>query len=95
MYMRKDSDHTFFNIIEPHGAINPTLEYSFNSYSVFEKINVLRSDDEYSVVEIDGKKNLSWILIIVNNNSSETAKHKLIVQEKDFEWEGPILLVKN
>jgi hypothetical protein len=95
MFRRKDTDHVFASIIEPHGAFNPTLEYSFNSYSTFEKINVLNADNEYTVVQIGGKNNLTWILLIVNNDSSETVNHRLTVNGKDFEWNGPIYLVKN
>jgi oligo-alginate lyase len=95
MFRRTDSDHVFASIIEPHGAFNPTLEYSFNSYSTFEKINVLKADDEYTIVQIEGKDNLNWILLIVNNDASETVNHKLTIKGEEFEWKGPIHLVKN
>lgn len=55
MFRVKDDNHTFVNIIEPHGDFNPTLEYSFNSYSAFEVIKVLQSDDEYTIASILGK----------------------------------------
>lgn len=94
MLRRKDNNHVFASIIEPHGDFNPILEYSINSFSSFEKVEVLDSGDDYTVVDISGKNNLRWILFIVNNDASADVTHKIFVEGKEYEWIGPINLVK-
>lgn len=94
MLRRKDNNHVFAAIIEPHGEFNPTLEYSINSYSTFNKVGVINSSDDYTVVNISGKNDLRWILFIVNNDSSAEVNHKLSLEGKEYEWKGPINLVK-
>jgi len=95
IFRTKDKDHVFASIIEPHGDFDPTLEYSFNSYSTFEELDVLTENDELTVVNIKGKNNLEWMLFIVNNNSSSDTGHNYSVKGKNYEWKGPINLVKS
>ncbi|MFZ2322386.1 MAG: heparinase II/III family protein [Ignavibacteriaceae bacterium] len=95
MFRVKDDNHTFVNIIEPHGDFNPTLEYSFNSYPAFEEIKVLQSDDNYTVLEIKGKNNLNWEVMICNNNADEKANHKVNLENgTELSWVGPIVIQK-
>ena len=95
MFRVKDDNHTFVNIIEPHGDFNPTLEYSFNSYSAFEEIKVLQSDDEYTIASILGKNNLSWKVMICNNNADDKANHKVKLDNgTELSWVGPIAIKK-
>ena len=95
MFRVKDDNYTFVNIIEPHGDFNPTLEYSFNSYPAFEEINVLQSDEKYTIVSIKGKNNLSWKILICNDNDDEKANHKIKLDNgADLNWIGPIAIQK-
>jgi len=94
IFRRNDKDHIFVNVIEPHGDFNPTLEYSFNSYSTFEKVDILIENNSFTVVELNGKNNLRWKLFIVNDDPSQDTEHNLIINGKRYEWTGPIYLVK-
>jgi len=95
MLRREDDNFTFVNIVEPHGLFDPTKEVTKDSYSTFEEIKVLRSDENYSVITISGKKDINWVLLTANNNADKTAKHKITVDGKEFSWTGPVFLIKN
>lgn len=94
LFRTKAKNHVFASILEPHGEFNPTLEYSFNSYPAFEKINVSIVNNSYTVVEMKGKKNLNWILIIVNDDASSRSAHQLDYNGIAYQWKGPIHLIK-
>jgi len=95
MFRAKDNNHTFVNIIEPHGDFNPTLEYSFNSYPAFEKIEVVRSDENYTIVEISGKNNLRWTLMLANKNADKNAAHSInLADGTELKWQGPVAINK-
>lgn len=95
MFRAKDNNHTFVNIIEPHGDFNPTLEYSFNSYPAFEKIEVVRSDEHYTIVEISGKNNLRWTLMLANKNADKNAAHSInLADGTELKWQGPVAINK-
>lgn len=95
MLRRTDKDFTFVNILEPHGEFNPTAEYTLDSYPTFESIKVIRSDENFSVVNLIGKKDINWFLFIVNDNPDKEAKHSLEFDGKQYKWEGPVYLFKN
>jgi len=90
-----EDKYTFVNIIEPHGEFNPSLEYSFNSYPAFSKIEVLQSDENYTIINIEGKNKLNWKVLICNDNSDENANHKVKLENgTDLNWIGPIAIQK-
>jgi hypothetical protein len=95
IFRTKAKDHVFATVIEPHGEFNPTLEYSFNSYSAFEKIDVIHTDDELIIISIDGKKNLNWTCFIVSNDPSKDKIHSFELGGEKYSWTGPIHLHKN
>ena len=95
MFRVKGDNHTFVNVIEPHGDFNPTLEYSFNSYSAFEDIKVLQSDDRYTIISIEGKNKLKWKVMICNDNADEMANHIVKLDTgTELNWVGPITIQK-
>ena len=95
MFRVTAKNHTFVNIIEPHGDFNPTLEYSFNSYPAFEKIEVVRSDEQYTIVEIFGKNDLHWTFMIANNNADKYATHTVALSDgTKLTWHGPTSINK-
>ncbi|OGU81106.1 MAG: hypothetical protein A2W11_08925 [Ignavibacteria bacterium RBG_16_35_7] len=95
MFRVKDDNHTFVNIIEPHGDFNPTLEYSFYSHSAFTNIQVLKSDDKYTIIMIEGKNDLNWKVMISNDNSDEKVSHKIKLDNgTELNWVGPIAIQK-
>ncbi|RMD48530.1 MAG: heparinase, partial [Ignavibacteria bacterium] len=91
---RKGSSITFVNILQPHGIFNPTQEFTIDSYPSIEKIDVLRSDDNYTIVNISGKKNIDWTLAICNNNPEKNIKHEVTIENKIYKWTGPVQIIK-
>ena len=94
MLRSEGSNRTFASILEPHGRFNPTLEYTKDSHSTFTEIKVLRSDEDYTIVNIQGGDELDWYLLICNNNNDESAEHAVAVDSDEFMWKGPITLIK-
>lgn len=95
MFRVNADNHTFVNILEPHGVFNPTLEYSFNSYPSFTGIDVLLSNKDYTVVDIYGKNDLKWRVMICNTNADEKANHKVTLHNGTvLNWTGPVSLLK-
>lgn len=94
MRRRTDDNFTFVNVIEAHGMFDPTNEFTKDSYSTFEEIQVLRSDEEYTVVSVKGKKNIDWVLFIANNNPEKSASHSVEVDGEKTDWNGPVYIVK-
>ncbi|GJQ62383.1 MAG: hypothetical protein SCALA702_14360 [Melioribacteraceae bacterium] len=94
MRRRVDDNFTFVNIVEPHGIFDPTKEFTKDSYSTFEELNVLKSDEDYSVVEIKGKKDIDWVLCIANSDPGNDTSHSVSIGENVFTWTGPLFLLK-
>ncbi|MFH2032308.1 MAG: alginate lyase family protein [Bacteroidota bacterium] len=83
----------FASVIEPHGDFNPTLEYSYGSYSSIKNIRVIYSDNNYSVAEIVGK-DFNWNLMLSHKNSDKSKKHSVTVNGKKLSWTGPVAIQK-
>lgn len=81
-------DKAFISMIEIHGNFDPVAEFSSNSYSSVKAINVLRNDEQYSVVEvlINDKK---LLIAQCNNNFNASQKHQLTINDKRIEFNGP------
>lgn len=94
MLRKKAKNHIFVNIIEPHGVFDPTLEYTFGSYSNFKDINVAFSDDEYTIINITGENSINWDLMIANKDSEENNTHTHKSGNKNYTWKGPVAINK-
>lgn len=95
MFRWKGKDHVFASVIEPHGSFDDVTENSSGFAGVVERINLIGTNNEATVVEILGKNNLHWYLMINNEEASDTKKHSVEFNGKKFEWIGNFKLVKN
>lgn len=84
----------FLNIVEPHGAVNPIYESTIGSKSSFENMKVIFDDENYTILEIIGKNNIDWKVMISNNNSENKAVHTFSVMNEKYEWIGPVFIKK-
>lgn len=92
--LRKNADnHVFVSVIEPHGVFNPTSEFTSGSKSSIKSIEVLYNGNDYTAAEINGN-DFEWVIIISNSNNNDTAKHNLTIADKNYTWQGPIILNK-
>ena len=88
---KNSSDTTFVSVIESHGSYSPVSEASLNSNSNITKLDVLHDDNDYTAVGITDVEGNKQLFILSNNNASKSAKHKLKVNNKDYQWTGPYL----
>lgn len=94
MFRKNAKDFVFANVIEPHGEFDPTLEFTRDSSPTVEKVEVVYNDENYTAVNISGRKNINWTLIISNKDADKTHQHSLTVGGNKFSWTGPIFLKK-
>ncbi len=87
-------DQLFVNVIEPHGVFDPTQEYTFGSYSYFKKINVIHSDEDYTIVNIKGENKINWNLMISNHDADDNKEHTVTADGDTFTWTGPVAIKK-
>jgi hypothetical protein len=91
----KGTEHVFASALEPHGAWDGVREYSAGARGVIEAISVIGSNDEATVVQIKGKENIDWTIMISNTKTDNARKHSVEFQGKKYEWTGNYQLVKN
>ncbi|MFD1315101.1 alginate lyase family protein [Namhaeicola litoreus] len=92
---KKNTKNTLFvSTIESHGTYSPVSEFAVNAYSNIKNIEVLLDSEDYTAVQIDTNNEKSDIFIISNQNSDKDAAHKLNIENKEYTWKGPYLLVE-
>jgi hypothetical protein len=90
MIRRKDTDNTtFVSVIEPHGSYSPVSEASLNSNSHIKNLAIVNDDDDYTAVSITDVKGNKQLFILSNNNALASAKHSLLINNKEYQWTGP------
>ncbi|MGC4101938.1 heparinase II/III domain-containing protein [Ferruginibacter sp.] len=74
----------FVNVIEIHGSFDPKAEFSADSYSAVQKIELLQNDNDITVaaVTIGGKQ---LLVAQCNKDFSKQSKHSYTT----FNWTGP------
>lgn len=95
MLRQKGSLHVFASVLEPHGKWDGTKEFSVGAAPTIESVNVIVSTDEGTIVSIDGKDNLHWLLMVANGPASETAQHKVIHNGVTYSWTGNAMIQKH
>lgn len=94
--LRKEAkDFVFASVIEPHGFYSEAQEKSVNARGNIESVKVLGHNESGSVVEISGKNGLQWTVMVNNEKQSISARHKLMFNGKNYEWQGNFKLIKN
>lgn len=90
-----EKEAVFVSIIEPHGNYNPVDEVPNHPYGEVASANVLFNSNAYTAVSWATKTGKSWTLIISNQNNDENAKHRLSINNKDYQWKGGFVLIEN
>lgn len=97
-YMVRTKDkknYTFVSIIEPHGSFDPKLESVQDPHSKVETIQILKQDENYSVVLVTFKNKKSYTLAFSNKEAKPDSKHKVSINGKNMEWRGNYTLITN
>ncbi|MDH7448074.1 heparinase II/III domain-containing protein [Aquimarina sp. 2201CG14-23] len=88
-------DHVFVNIIEPHGNFDPKLESVQNPHSDIKNIQLIHSDDTYTIVKVIFKNEEHYTLMIVNKEHDPHKQHKITVDTIEYQWTGNYNLKTN
>lgn len=83
-----NQNHLFVSVFEPHGYFNEARERSENARPLFNKIVPLGFDDTSSVVKIEGKGDLKWLIKVWNKTSAPEQEHSVIFDDREFTWTG-------
>ncbi|MBU2924431.1 heparinase II/III family protein [Colwellia sp. 1_MG-2023] len=90
----KANNHTFVNVLEPHGEYNPSKEFTIGAVSQLQRLSH-KKDNNIDVVEIGFSGNRHYLLAF---NSAETVKkdHKnaFTYNGKKYEFNGRFELLK-
>jgi len=86
---RKNTKNTIFvSAIETHGSYSPVTESAVNSNSSIKELKMVYDGEDYTAIEITNIKGNAKLFITANTNASKEAKHKLTINDKDYEWSG-------
>jgi len=66
----KAANHTFVNVVEPHGANNPIAEFTVGFMPVVKDLKLVKDTDEVSVVQFSYNTRVYTVTINYNNQQS-------------------------
>ena len=85
--MQGQADASFFSVLEPHGAYDPTAETVSGATSQIRDIARLRgADAEVIVLTLASGRKLA---LGVADDASKTASHAVRIDGQAYEWTGP------
>ncbi len=90
----KSKDAYYISTIEVHGSYSPVTEFSLNAYSNIKKLETVYSDENYIAVKIESVKGNPTLFIFTFNDADKNSKHKITIDNKDYNWTGPFTLIK-
>lgn len=85
---RQAKDHLFATVLEPHGYFNEAREQSDNARGKLLEVKVIGHDDTGSVIEVIGKNDLHWRVMVNNGPPSKTEEHTVVFEGKQHSWVG-------
>jgi hypothetical protein len=88
MISGRGANFTAASAIEPHGMYDEVREYTSGVYGQIEKVTILQSSADYTVVRVTGKEHINWLFIINNGTADEKKQHSLAVEGKTITWTG-------
>lgn len=84
----------FASILEVHGAYSTVTEIATNTNSQIQQLEILRNDEEYSIVRFRHEDGASWAFAIANNENAAKATHEVELAGSRFSWKGAFHLFK-
>lgn len=86
--------YCFASVIEPHGSFDPISERTSGAYSNIKGIEVLESNNDFTVVKISYNNESSWLIFIKNNNPDKMTNHQIKINNNSYNWTGPVSALK-
>ena len=88
IYRNTSKDLIYASVIEPHGYFNESSESSLNASGIIETVSIVGFNQKATVIEVQGKNDLKWQIIINNQKSKPDEKNKILVNGEFYEWVG-------
>ena len=88
IFRKVAKDYVFASVVETHGYFNEASESSRNTVGYIEKVIVIGHNKDATVIEVEGKNDLNWQIIISNNDSNKSKKNKTRINDKLYFWVG-------
>ena len=79
----------FATVLEPHGSYSPVTELAIDSVGQVNRVKVLRSDDEYSVIAIFDQRDRRALFVVANRQFEADATHQIEDEDVSLSWTGP------
>ncbi|MEP3838786.1 MAG: alginate lyase family protein [Algibacter sp.] len=79
---------TFVSAIESHGSYSPVTESAVNSNSNISDLKILLDSQDYTAIGITNVKGVFKLFITANTNTQKETKHKLEINNENYEWSG-------
>ena len=80
--------HTFVSIIEPHGLYDLSREVTSNFQTSITKLELVRDDSDYTVVNFTTINGKSYLFITLNKGFNENAIHTIDLKDKSVSFLG-------
>ena len=84
---RQAAGHLFASVLEPHGYFNEAKEISRNARGMIQSVAVIGHDETASIIEIKGKNDIRW-QVMVNNGDATTAGKSVTFGGETYQWDG-------
>lgn len=89
LIVRKEaSDLLFASVIEPHGYFNEEQEQSRDARGLITNIRIIGHNDQGSIIEVEGKNDLKWEIMVSNTTGNEIKKNEVKFSNKLYKWTG-------
>ena len=70
-------------------------EKSVDARGHIENVKVIGSNDEATILDVKGKNNLSWLIMISNKEDNPSKKHNIKFDGKAYNWTGNFEVIVN
>lgn len=84
----KGQDFLFAGVIEPHGYFNEAREISRQAKPKITNVNVIGHNDKASVIEVIGKNNIRFRIMVNNDESDKGRLNSVKFGNKKYQWKG-------
>ena len=78
----------FASVIEPHGYFSESQEKSRNARPLITGINVLGHNANGTVLEVVGKNDIKWQVMVNNGPDAGTKQNQVVFDGTEYAWQG-------
>ncbi|MBX2816577.1 MAG: heparinase II/III family protein, partial [Saprospiraceae bacterium] len=90
---REATEAVFASVIEPHGRYDYASEIPQQPFSKISEIQVIYNDADYTICEFTEKGGKVFTVLLANQDRNNTSVHQVLIEDKNYRWEGPCQMV--